>query len=62
MNTEDRERQTEKVPTFVVVNISTSRRGLELITEALEYYHGRCLPDYDGMLEEIAAILDGLKG
>ena len=51
MNTEDREWQTEKepiVPTFVVVNISTSRRGLELITEALIRYY-----DWIGDMENL---------
>ena len=55
---------TEEVPTFVVVNITTSRRGLELIDQALEHYW-RTLSD-DGtseeVLDEITDILDGLKG
>ena len=55
---------TEEVPTFVVVNITTSRRGLELIERALEYYW-RLLRDEgtsDTALDEITDILDGLKG
>ena len=55
---------TEEVPTFVVVNITTSRRGLELIERALEHYW-RTLSDEgtsEEVLDEIEAILDGLKG
>jgi len=55
---------TEEVPTFVVVNITTSRCGLELIERALEYYW-RLLRDEgtsDTALDEITDILDGLKG
>jgi len=52
---------TEEVPTFVVVNITTSRRGLELIERALEYYYKRHWDDRE-KADEIKDILDGLKG
>ena len=52
---------TEEVPTFVVVNITTSRRGLELMERALEYYYKRHWDDRE-KADEIKDILDGLKG
>ena len=60
---EDREWETEEkpiVPTFVVVNINTSRRGLALIIEAMEALYFRSTNQEK--LGEIEAVLDGLKG
>ena len=51
---------TEEVPTFVVVNITTSRHGLELIVEAMEGLYFRT--NNEEKLAKIEVILDGLKG